>query len=418
MTSAIAKPAVSRFRWTICGLLFAATVIAYVDRGVLAYLEKTLEGIIGWNKEQYSYMTAAFQAAYAIGLLCAGRLTDKLGTRRGFALAITIWSLAAMAPAAAFSVATFAFAMFLLGLGEAANFPACIKTVAEWFPKKERALATGLFNSGANIGAITVPVVVPFLYDAVGWRGAFIATGATGFIWLVFWLGLYNKPEQHKRVSAAELAYIQSEPEQKIASLPWARIIPLREAWAFAVAKFLTDPIWWFYIFWIPRYLQGPPFNLSLQASREPVVAIYLISCIGSIAGGWLPLVLLRSGKSLNFARKATLLICAVCVVPVALVPKADNVWMVVALVGLAAAAHQGWSANVFTLVSDMFPKAAVASVVGFGGMIGSGAGVLFQLMAGKVSYVILYAIAGTVYPLAVLIVHLLSPKLAPAKVS
>jgi len=416
MTPAIARPAASRVRWTICGLLFAATVIAYVDRGVLAYLEKTLEGIIGWDKEQYSYMTAAFQAAYAIGLVGAGWLTDRLGTRRGFALAITLWSVAAMAPAAASSVFTFAVAMFLLGLGEAANFPACIKTVAEWFPRSERALATGLFNSGANIGAIAVPVAVPFLYEALGWRGAFVATGALGFVWLAFWLGLYEKPEHHKRISAAELAHVQSDPPEVLARVPWARIIPHRETWAFALAKMLTDPIWWFYIFWIPRYLQGPPFNLSLTASRTPVVAIYVISCVGGIAGGWLSSAMLKSGKSVNAARKTAMLICALLVVPVALVPRVSSVWAVVALVGLAAAAHQGWSANVFTLASDMFPKAAVASVVGFGGMIGSAAGVLFQLLAGRLSYVLLYAMAGSAYVIALVIVHLLTPRLTPAK--
>jgi MFS transporter, ACS family, aldohexuronate transporter len=410
MTPAIARPAASRVRWTICGLLFAATVIAYVDRGVLAYLEKTLEGIIGW------YMTAAFQAAYAIGLVGAGWLTDRLGTRRGFALAITLWSVAAMAPAAASSVFTFAVAMFLLGLGEAANFPACIKTVAEWFPRSERALATGLFNSGANIGAIAVPVAVPFLYEALGWRGAFVATGALGFVWLAFWLGLYEKPEHHKRISAAELAHVQSDPPEVLARVPWARIIPHRETWAFALAKMLTDPIWWFYIFWIPRYLQGPPFNLSLTASRTPVVAIYVISCVGGIAGGWLSSAMLKSGKSVNAARKTAMLICALLVVPVALVPRVSSVWAVVALVGLAAAAHQGWSANVFTLASDMFPKAAVASVVGFGGMIGSAAGVLFQLLAGRLSYVLLYAMAGSAYVIALVIVHLLTPRMTPAK--
>lgn len=418
MTTATLRPAGSRFRWTICGLLFAATVIAYVDRGVLAYLEKTLEGIIGWDKQQYSYMTAAFQAAYAIGLVCAGWLTDRLGTRRGFAVAITLWSVAAMAPAAAYSVPTFAAAMFLLGLGEAANFPACIKTVAEWFPKKERALATGLFNSGANIGAIVVPVVVPFLYAAVGWRGAFVATGALGFVWLASWLSIYDKPECHKKVSPEELAHILSDREEKTERVPWLQIIPLRETWAFAIAKFLTDPVWWFYLFWIPRYLQGPPLNLTLTSSSGPVVAIYVVSCVGSVAGGWLSSFMINRGRSVNASRKTAMLICALCVLPVALVPQATNVWMVVALVGLAAAAHQGWSANLFTLPSDMFPKSAVGSVVGFGGMVGSIGGVLLQLLAGKVGYVVLYAIAGSAYVTALLIVHLLTPRLAPAKLS
>jgi ACS family hexuronate transporter-like MFS transporter len=420
----MSRSATSRFRWNICAMLFLATVIAYVDRGVLAYLERTLEGIIGWNRQEYSYMTAAFQAAYAIGLVSAGWLTDRLGTRRGFALAITLWSVAAMGPGAAYSVFTFGVAMFLLGLGEAANFPACIKTVAEWFPKKERALATGIFNAGAAIGAIAVPVVVPVLYAAflriggasLAWRGPFVVTGSLGFVWLFGWLKLYDKPERHKSLSAAELAHIQSDPPEKLAGVPWARIVRLRETWAFAIAKFLTDAVWWFYIFWIPRYLQGT-FHLTLGTSSAPVVAIYLISCVGSVGGGWLSSTMIDRGKSVNAARKTAMLICALAVAPVALVPRATNMWTVVALVGLAAAAHQGWSANVFTLVSDTFPKAAVGSVVGFGGMVGSAGGVLFQLLAGRMSYVVLYAIAGSSYVIALAIVHLLSPKLAPVKV-
>jgi len=416
MSPPSSRPDESRFRWTICALLFLATVIAYVDRGVLAYLEKTLEGIIGWNRQEYSYMTAAFQAAYAIGLVCAGWLTDRLGTRRGFALAITLWSVAAMGPGAAYSVFTFGVAMFVLGLGEAANFPACIKTVAEWFPKKERALATGIFNSGAAIGAITVPVVVPFLAGALGWRGAFVATGALGFVWLLAWLKLYDKPQHHKWVSKAELAHIQSDPPEKLAGVPWVRIIRLPETWAFAIGKFLTDPVWWFYIFWIPRYLQST-FHLTLGTSSAPVVAIYVISCVGSVAGGWLSSVMLKRGRSVNASRKTAMLICALSVAPVALVPQATNMWVVVALVGWATAAHQGWSANLFTLVSDMFPKSAVGSVVGFGGMVGSAGGVLLQLLAGRLSYVVLYAIAGTSYVTALLIVQLLTPRLAPVKV-
>jgi ACS family hexuronate transporter-like MFS transporter len=261
-----------------------------------------------------------------------------------------------------------------------------------------------------------VPVVVPFLTVAFGWRGAFIATGAVGFVWLIFWLTLYAKPEDHPRVSPTELAHIHSDPVERIKSVPYKRIIPCRETWAFAIAKFMSDPIWWFYIFWIPRYLQGT-FHLTLNTSSAPVIAIYAISCVGSVAGGWLSSTLIRRGKSVNFARKTAMGICAFSVVPVALTTQATNIWVVVALVGLAAAAHQGWSANLYTLVSDTFPKAAVASVVGFGGMVGSAGGVIFQLLAGRASYVLLYAIAGSAYVIALAIVHLLTPKLAPAKV-
>jgi len=419
-TSAVAaSPKMSAYRWRICALLFFATVIAYVDRGVIGYLEKFLEGTIGWNSVQYSYMTAAFQAAYAIGLVSAGRMTDRLGTRRGFAFAITLWSVAAMLPGAAYSVATFGLAMFLLGLGEAANFPACIKTVAEWFPRKERALATGIFNSGSNIGNIIVPIVVPFLTYQLGWRGAFIGTGALGFVWLAAWLWIYAKPHEHRGVSTSELAHIQSDPIERTEDVPFARILPRRETWAFALAKFLTDAIWWFYLFWLPRYLQET-FHLDLKQSQGPVIAVYVISTVGSVVGGGLSAVFLKRGMSQNAARKTALLICALGVVPVIYAPFAQGLWTVVLLIGLATAAHQGWSANVFTLPSDTFPKAAVGTVVGFGGMVGSIGGVLFQLATGRIvaatnSYVPLFFIACSSYLVALLAIQLLSPKLKPA---
>ncbi|HLK70153.1 MAG TPA: MFS transporter [Bryobacteraceae bacterium] len=417
---AVSRPATSNLRWIVCGLLFFATVIAYVDRGVLAYLEKTLEGIIGFNAKQYSYMTVAFSAAYALGLVGAGRLTDRLGTRRGFAFAIAIWSVAAMAPGAASSVATFAFAMFFLGFGEAANFPACIKTVAEWFPKSERALATGIFNSGANAGAVLVPIIVPFLAAWLGWRGAFVGCGSLGFVWLACWLLIYRKPEEHPSISARELGFIQSDPPEKIASVPWLRLLPLRETWAFALGKFFSDPPWWFYLFWLPRYLEER-FHLNPAQNRLPVVTVYVISAIGSVAGGWLAGAMLKRGRSLNFTRKTTLLLCTVVVLPVLAAPFVHELWVVVALVGLAMAAHQGWSCNLFTLPSDMFPKAAVASVVGIGGMMGAVGNTLFQFGVGRVvdathSYVPVFVAAGSLYLIALLAIHLLTPKLAPAR--
>jgi ACS family hexuronate transporter-like MFS transporter len=420
MTPAIARPATSQYRWIICALLFFATVISYVDRGVLGYLEKYLEGIFHFDSVQYSYMTTAFQVAYAIGMVTAGWLTDRLGTRKGLALAIGLWSLAAMTPGAATGVWTFCFAMFFLGIGEAANFPACNKTVAEWFPKKERALAFGIFNSGANIGNIAVPVLVPALVFAVGWRGAFVAAGASGLVWLIFWLWLYRTPEAHPKVSLKELAHIQSDPPEKTESVPWARILPVKETWAFAGAKMLTDPIWWFYLFWLPRYLQET-FHTSITTNRTPVIAVYLISCVGSVGGGWLSTAMLGGGRSLNAARKTALLICALMVLPVLYAPYAKSLWVVVALIGLAAAAHQGWSANLFTLASDLFPKAAVGSVTGFGGMAGAIVGAGFQLSDGYIvqltnSYVPLFIMAGSAYVVALLVIHTLSPKLAPAK--
>jgi MFS transporter, ACS family, hexuronate transporter len=410
-------------RWVICALLFLATVIAYVDRGVIAYLEKFLEGVIpGLNSIKYGYILAAFTAAYAIGMVVAGGLTDKLGTRKAFAIAISLWSVAAMLPGAAFSVVTFAVAMFLLGLGEAANFPACIKTVAEWFPKRERALATGIFNSGANIGNIAVPLVVPFLVAVFTWRGAFVVTGALGLVWLTAWLLLYKRPEQHRSVSKAELDLILSDPVEKVESVPWSRVLPCKETWAFALGKFLTDPVWWFYLFWLPRYLQST-FGLSLSANRLPLVVIYAISAVGSIGGGWISSTLLNRGKSGNLARKTALLICALCVLPVFAAPYLHHLWLVVGVVGLATAAHQGWSANLFTLPSDLFPKAAVASVIGIGGMAGALGGVLFQLATGYIvglthSYVPLFVFACLAYLTALVIIHAISPKLAPARLN
>ena len=413
---------VSHQRWVICGLLFLATVIAYIDRGVIAYLEKFLEGVIpGLNSVKYGYILAAFQAAYAIGMVVAGGLTDKLGTRKAFAIAIGLWSIAAMLPGAAFSVTTFGIAMFMLGLGEAANFPACIKTVAEWFPKRERALATGIFNSGANIGNIAVPLVVPALVALVSWRGAFVVTGATGIIWLICWLVWYRKPEQHWSVSKGELALILSDPVERIETIPWRRVLPRKETWAFAIGKFLTDPIWWFYLFWLPRYLQST-FGLSLASNRLPLVIVYSISTVGSIAGGWISSSMLKAGKSSNVSRKTAMLICALCVMPVFAAPYLHHLWIVVTLVGLAAAAHQGWSANIFTLPSDMFPKAAVGSVIGIGGMAGAVGGVLLQLATGYVvkitnSYVPLFIIACVAYPLALIIIHCITPRLATVQI-
>ncbi len=413
---------VSHQRWVICFLLFLATVIAYVDRGVIAYLKNTLENVIpGLNDRSYGFVTAAFTAAYAIGMVVAGGFTDKLGTRKAFAIAIGIWSIAAMLPGAAFSVLTFGIAMFLLGLGEAANFPACIKTVAEWFPRRERALATGIFNSGANIGNIVVPVAVPTLVMLVSWRGAFVVTGALGVVWLIFWLIYYRRPEQHRSVSKAELDLILSDPAETVESVPWRRVLPRKETWAFAIGKFLTDPIWWFYLFWIPGYLQTT-FHLSLQQSRVPVVMAYSISIIGSIGGGYLSSVMIKRGISANVARKTTLLICVALIAPIFLTPFVYHLWLVVALLGMATAGHQGWSANLFTLPSDMFPKSAVASVIGIGGMAGALGGVLFQLGTGYIvylthSYVTLFIIACLAYPAAFLIIHGISPKLAPAKI-
>jgi len=413
------RPLTSHYRWYICALLFFSTVIAYVDRGVLGYLKDTLQHYIGWNAIQYSNVLVAFQIAYAIGLVGAGWFTDWLGTRKGLAIAIVLWSVAAMSPGAASSVLTFGIAMFFLGLGEAANFPACIKTVAEWFPRGERALATGIFNSGANFGNVACPLLVPLLVVAFTWRGAFVVAGATGFVWLVFWLLMYAKPEKHPSVSAAELAHIQSDPGERVEKVAWVRLLPCKETWVFAIAKFLSDPIWWFYIFWLAGYLQET-FHLNIHSNRLPVALAFGLSSIGSVGGGWLSGAMLKGGRSLNVARKSALLVCAVAVLPVLYAPFAKNLWVVVGLTGLAMAAHQGWSANLFTVVSDLFPKAAVASVVGIGGMVGAIGGALFQKFTGYMvewthSYIPVFAVCGSSYFVALIIVHLMTPRYTPA---
>ena len=423
------RPAESRVRWTICALLFFATTINYVDRQVLSMLAKTLETSIGWNNIEYGNITTAFTTAYAISMLGAGRLLDKFGTRIGFGIAVAVWSVAAMAHAAATTAFTFGLARVFLGLGEAANFPACIKTVADWFPKKERASATGLFNAGANVGAIVAPLTVPWLAAKFGWQAAFLATGALGFVWLAAWLVMYSKPQEHSRVSKSELALIESDPPDKVGNYHWMRLLPKKETWAFALGKFLTDPIWWFYLFWLPKYLQET-FGLTLSQIVVPTLVVYNASSVGSVAGGWLSSSLIQRGWSINLARKTAMLTCALAVVPVMYAPYAGNMWLVVGLVSLATAAHQGWSANLFTTPSDMFPRAAVGSVVGIGGAMGALGSALMQQLAGhlvhpvsltttpaelRASYIILFMISGSAYLVALAVVQSLSPKLAQA---
>lgn len=415
------QAAVTHTRWTICALLFFATTINYIDRQVLSILAPDLQRSIGWNEIEYGYIVTAFQAAYAIGLFLVGRLMDRFGTRKGYSLVMSVWSFAAMLHALAFSAFGFGSARFLLGLGEAGNFPAAIKTVAEWFPKKERALATGIFNAGANVGAVVAPLTVPWIALNLGWRWAFILTGAIGFIWLAFWAAFYRRPEEHQRLSKAELAYIQSDPAEAVTPVAWSRLLPLRQTWAFTIAKFLTDPVWWFYLYWLPKFLNAK-FGLTLDTIGPPLVAIYLAADFGSIGGGWLSSHLIQRGWSVNAGRKTAMLVCALCVLPILFASRASSVWSAVALIGLAAAAHQGWSANLFTLTSDMFPRRAVGSVVGIGGTGGAIGGMLIATAAGHLlewtgSYFSLFIVAGSVYLVALLIVHALAPKLKPVDI-
>ncbi|HLM58234.1 MAG TPA: MFS transporter [Pyrinomonadaceae bacterium] len=410
---------VGRYRWVICTLLFFAATINYIDRQVIGILKPTLQAEIRFSEVEYSWIVFYFQCAYAIGLLGVGWVMDKIGTRKGFSLAVIVWSLAAMAHALARSVAGFSIARFALGLGEAGNFPASIKTVAEWFPKKERALATGIFNAGTNVGALATPLIVPIITIAWGWQWAFILTGAVGFVWVVFWLLLYKKPEEHPRLSKAELAYIQSDPPDPAGKTPWARLLPHRQTWAFAIGKFLTDPIWWVYLFWLPDFL-NKKHGLNLKDFGLPLATIYIIADVGSIGGGWLSSTLIKRGYSVNAGRKIAMLVCALAVVPIVFAAQTTSLWTAVILIGIAAAAHQGWSANIFTLTSDMFPRNAVGSVVGIGGMAGSIGGMLIALIVGAIlertgSYVPIFIIAASAYLFALLVIHLLAPRLEPA---
>lgn len=414
---------IGRYRWVICALLFFATTINYVDRQVLGILatDESFKHTIGWNDAQYGFIQTAFQAAYAVGLLLVGSLMDRFGTRKGFSFAVGFWSIAAMAHALARSIFGFGVARFALGLGEAGNFPAAIKTVAEWFPKKERALATGIFNSGSNVGAIVGPLAVPFIAVRYGWQWAFIITGMLGFVWLIFWLAIYRRPEEHPKLSQAELAHIQSDPAEPTTKIRWSRLFPHRQTWAFAVGKFMTDPIWWVYLFWLPKFLNSN-YGLNITQIGLPLVVIYVAADFGSIGGGWLSSSLIKRGWSVNKSRKTAMLVCAIAVIPIVFAAHASSLWAAVAFVSLAASAHQGWSANMFTMASDMFPRRAVGSVVGIGGMAGSIGGMLIQSTVGLIlfytgSYLPIFIIAGSTYLVALGIIHLLSPRLEPANI-
>jgi ACS family hexuronate transporter-like MFS transporter len=402
-------------RWWICGLLFFATTINYVDRSVIGVLKPTLQHDLGWNEIDYSNIVFWFQLAYAGGYLFGGRLMDRIGLRLGYALAIAIWSLAAIGHGFALTVKQFSMARFGLGLAEGGNFPAAIKTVSEWFPKKERALATGLFNAGCNVGAILTPLIVPWIAINIGWPAAFFLTGALGLICVVAWMVIYRRPMEHPNLSGKELAYIQSDEPDPVVQIGWLDLLRYRATWAFIVGMFLSAPIWWFYLYWIPDFL-FKRHHVDLIHMGLPLVAIYLLSDIGSIAGGWLSSAMVKRGINAIVARKVALLICAICVVPVFFASRVNDEWTAVLLIGLAAAAHQGWSANLFTLVSDTMPRHAVSSVVGIGGMAGALAGMGFAKFVGYIlqwtgSYTLLFAIAPAAYLIAIALMHVLTQR-------
>ena len=411
------RPA-SNVRWIICALLFFATTINYIDRQIIGILKPTLQAELGWSEIDYGNIVFWFQAAYGIGLLACGPIIDRIGSKLGYAGAIAIWSVAAMVHALARTPGGFAMARFALGLGEAANFPAAIKSVAEWFPKRERALAAGILNAGANVGAIATPIIVPILAIQLGWEAAFIITGLLGFVWLVAWLAFYRKPAEHKRVSPSELAHINSDvaPAEDEPRIRWSALFRRRGTWAFIVGKFLTDPVWYLFLFWLPDFF-AKRHGLDLKTFGPPLIAVYLLADVGSIGGGWLSSALIKRGMSVNAGRKMALLVCAILVLPIFFASSVSGLWSAVAIIGLAAAAHQGWSSNLYTMVSDTFPRSSVASVMGIGGAAGAVGGMLMSTYVGQVletvgSYAPVFVWAGSAYLLALAIIHLLVPRL------
>lgn len=420
---AVAAGKIKNLRWYVCALLFFATVVNYIDRQVLGTLAPQLQTTIGWTESEYSQIVIWFQIAYAVMFVVWGGVLDRIGVKLGMTIALIIWSLAGMGHALAASAFGFMVARFFLGIGEAANFPAAIKTVAEWFPKNERALATGIFNAGTNVGAIIAPITALTLSAAFGWQSAFIFTGAAGFIWLIFWWWLYQRPEEHPRLSAEEFKLMRSgEVEEAKQKTPWLPLLKYRQLWAFSFGKMLTDPVWWFYLFWMAKFLDK---NYGVKGTDliPFLTTVYLIADVGSIGGGWLSSWLIKRGWSVNWARKTTMLIFAAMMPMVIVAYYAKSPWTAAILVGIAAGAHQGWSANLFTITADMFPRRAVGSVVGIGSCIGAIGGILLPLYAGKVLdanpnyYLPMFVIAGTAYLVAWMIIHLLVPRLEPARV-
>ncbi|CAN5470595.1 MFS transporter [soil metagenome] len=424
------KQPAGNYRWTICSLIFFATTINYLDRAVISLLKSDLTKEFHWTETDYSNIVIAFQLAYALGMLVAGRFIDKAGTKTGYALYTFLWSLAAAAHALVTSTLGFGVARAFLGISESGNFPAAIKTVAEWFPKKERAFATGIFNSGANVGAIVAPLTVPFIAATMGWQWAFIITGSIGFIWLVLWYYFYETPVKQRRLSKEEFDYIHSdtvsENEQAMVDekTSWIKLLGYKQTWAVAIGKFLTDPVWWFYLFWLPAFLKEQ-YHMEGTAVALPVSLVYSLSAVGSIFGGWLPMNLIRRNWPVFKARKMAMLLYALCALPVVFSQWLGHFdkWYAIIIIGLAAGAHAAWSANIYTTVSDMFPKKMVGSVTGIGGMAGAAGGILIAWLAGQLfdhfkaaghietGYYIMFIICGLAYTIAWAMMHLLVPK-------
>lgn len=412
---------IGNYRWRICALLFFATTINYIDRQVLGILAPQLQGELGWSDSQYGLIVTSFQAAYALGFLFMGYMMDKIGSRIGYMISITVWSIATILHAVTRTAFGFSIVRFGLGIGEAGNFPAALKVTAAWFPKRERSFANGIFVSGASVGAIVAPLAVPFIAIQYGWRWTFILTGLLGFIWLVFWVVMYKSPRDHPSLSKEELAYIESDIPESDSRFPWLKLLTYRQTWAFAIAKFFSDPVFSFFFFFLPKFLYTT-YGVTLDKVGPPIMVIYIMSDVGSIVGGWASSTLIKRGWSVNASRKVTMLAAALCVTPVCFASQATHMWVSVGLIGLAMAAHSAWSTNLFTLPSDLFPQRAVGSVVGIGSTVGAIGGMLGASSAGYLlessnGYVLHFIVAGSVYLVALCLMHCLSPRLERATV-
>jgi len=416
------RTSVGHYRWIICALLFFATTINYVDRAVIGILKPTLMTDLHWSETQYGDIISWFSLAYAFGYALAGRGIDAVGVRLGYGVSVTLWSIACMAHGLVRSVLGFSVMRAALGLAEGGNFPAAVKSVSEWFPKSERAFATGIFNAGSNIGMVIAPILVPWLSIQWGWPSTFYVTGALGLVWLVCWWLMYDTPERHPRVSPAELAHIQSDPVEPQVHIPWLTLLKYRQVWAYIVAQGLTSPIWWFYLFWAAGFFHDK-FGVDLKNIGWPLVTIYLMADFGSVGGGWLSSWLIKRGWMVNASRKTAMFVCALSVVPVFYASITESAWLATFLIGVAASAHQGYSCNAYTLVSDMCPRNVVSSIVGIGGMVAGFVAMAFQKMTGRIldnfdnGYVMILAIASVAYLVNLAIIQLLVPRMEPMQV-
>lgn len=428
----VAAKATGWYRWVACALIFFATSLLYVDRLTLGYLKSTLQGEYGWSETDYAGVVQFFMAAYAIGFLVFGQLIDKFGAKKGYMIAVAVWTFAHLACAivgflpASWVLISFTVSYTVLGFGQGGNFPAALKTVAEWFPQRERSFAIGIFNAGTNLGAILTPLIVPFVLVLYGWQWAIVATGGLSILWLFFWLPFYSKPRESKFVKEEELAYIESDPFVPAKQLPWMTVLLKKETWAYGLGKLLTDPVWFFYSFWLPSYFQTTFKDQvgSVAATALPIVIIFLVSDVGSVFGGWMSSAMIKAGLTVNKARKFSMLICAALVLPMAIFTKlTSDMWAWVAILGIAAAAHQAFSANLMTLTSDLMPKVAVGRCSGIGGTMGAIGGIIMAAGVGRAlasngGYTLIFLVAGVIYLVGLLLVHLISPRLKPADFS